>query len=105
VPLDKRAIAHLGGNSLGLDLYALLAYRLPRLKQEVHLRWAALQSQIGSEEAAMKELARRVRQILPDVLAAYPHAKVAVTATGLSLSPSQAAVPRLSIRGFRLVES
>jgi hypothetical protein len=105
VPLDKRAIAHLSGNSLGLDLYALLAYRLPRLKQEMHLRWAALQSQIGSEEAAMKELARRVRQVLPDVLAAYPHAKVEVTATGLGLSPSQAAVPRLSIRGFKLVES
>ena len=105
VPLDKRAIAHLSGNSLGLDLYALLAYRLPRLKQEVHLRWAALQSQIGSEEAAMKELARRVRQVLPDVLAAYPHAKVEVTATGISLSPSQAAVPRLSIRGFKLIES
>ena len=55
VPLDKRAIAHLSGNSLGLDLYALLAYRLPRLKQPVHLRWAALQEQIGSEESAMKE--------------------------------------------------
>lgn len=105
VPLDKRAIAHLSGNSLGLDLYALLAYRLPRLKQEVHLRWPALQSQIGSEEAAMKELARRVRQVLPDVLAAYPHAKVEITATGISLSPSQAAVPRLSIRGFKLIES
>jgi hypothetical protein len=27
-----------------------------------------LQSQIGSEETAMKELARRVRNVLPDVL-------------------------------------
>ena len=68
VPLDKRAIAHLSGNSLGLDLYALFAYRLPRLTQDVHLRWTALQSQIGSEETAMKELARRVRNVLPDVL-------------------------------------
>ena len=31
VPLDKRGIAHLAANSLGLDLYALFAYRLPRL--------------------------------------------------------------------------
>lgn len=104
VPLDKRAIAHLSGNSLGLDLYALLAYRLPRLKQEVHLRWAALQSQIGSEETAMKELARRVRQVLPDIFVAYPHAKIEATPTGLTLRPSQAAVPRLSIRGLKLVE-
>ncbi|MBV8093238.1 MAG: plasmid replication protein [Acetobacteraceae bacterium] len=105
VPLDKRAIAHLSGNSLGLDLYALLAYRLPRLKQEVHLRWAALQSQIGSEESAMKELARRVRQVLPDVIVAYPHARIETTPTGLTLRPSQAAVPRLSIRGIKLVGS
>ena len=27
VPLDRRGIAHLAGNSLGLDLYAMLAYR------------------------------------------------------------------------------
>ena len=50
VPLDKRGIAHLSANSLGLDLYALLAYRLPRLEREVHLRWSALQAQIGSAE-------------------------------------------------------
>ena len=34
VPLDKRAIAHLSNNSLGLDLYTLFAYRLPRLRQD-----------------------------------------------------------------------
>jgi hypothetical protein len=33
-----------------LDIYALLAYRLPRLQREVHLRWTALQEQIGSNE-------------------------------------------------------
>jgi hypothetical protein len=104
VPLDKRAIAHLSGNSLGLDLYALFAYRLPRLTQDVHLRWAALQSQIGSEETAMKELARRVRNVLPDVLVAYPHAKIEATSTGLTLRRSQAAVPKLSIRGFKLID-
>ena len=32
----------LAGNSLGLDLYALLAYRLPKLQRDVHLRWNAL---------------------------------------------------------------
>lgn len=104
VPLDKRAIAHLSGNSLGLDLYALLAYRLPRLNADVHLRWASLQTQIGSEESAMKELARRVRQVLPAVLLVYPEARVDVTATGLTLRPSPQAVPKAVVQGYRLPE-
>ena len=32
VPLARDAIAHLKDNSLGLDLYTLLAYRLQRLE-------------------------------------------------------------------------
>ena len=105
VPLDKRAIAHLSGNSLGLDLYALLAYRLPRLSADIHLRWAALQTQIGSEESAMKELARRVRQVLPAVQLVYPHARVETTPSGLTLRPSPAAVPKTSVRGLKLISA
>src|SRR5205823_2873015 len=37
VPLDKRGLALLAGNSLGLDLYALFAYRLPRLRESTKL--------------------------------------------------------------------
>ena len=67
VPLDKRGIAHLAGNSLGLDLYALLAYRLPRLDRELHLRWSAIQGQIGSSERTTFTLAQRIREVIPDV--------------------------------------
>ena len=57
----------LSANSLGLDLYALLAYRLPRLEQEVHLRWGALQAQIRSAERTSNTLAARIREVMPDV--------------------------------------
>ena len=87
VPLDKRAIARLAGNSLGLDLYALFAYRLPRLKGDLHLRWAHLQEQLGSGEAAVTSLAQRLRDVLPNVLGVYPDAKVEVTRHGLLLRP------------------
>lgn len=103
VPLDKRGIAHLSGNSLGLDLYALLAYRLPRLSRDVHLRWTALQAQLGAELKETKELARRVREVMPDVLTAYPHAKIEVASTGLLLKPSLPAVPKTTVQGFRLI--
>ena len=59
VPLDRRGIALLSDNSLGLDLYALFAYRLPRLKLPLKLTWRQLQGQIGSE-CEPTALARKV---------------------------------------------
>jgi hypothetical protein len=105
VPLDKRAIAHLSNNSLGLDLYTLFAYRLPRLRQDLHLRWTQLLEQLGSAEKQTKTLAYRIREILPDVLAGYPEARVEVTRHGLLLKPSAPAVPKTTVQGIRLVES
>jgi hypothetical protein len=105
VPLDRRGIAHLSSNSLGLDLYALFAYRLPRLEREVHLRWAALLEQIGAAEKSAFSLAQRIREVMPDVLTAYPHARIELTAHGLLLKPSPAAVPKTTVAGIRLVDS
>ncbi len=96
VPLDRRGIAHLSSNSLGPDLYALFAYRLPRLERDVHLRWPTLQQQIGAAEKTTFTLAQRVREVMPDVLTAYPHARIEVTPHGLLLKPLPAAVPEPS---------
>jgi hypothetical protein len=104
VPLDKRAIAHLSNNSLGLDLYTLFAYRLPRLRQDLHLRWAQLLSQLGTAEKQTKTVAYRIREVLPDVLAGYPEARIEVTRHGLLLKPSPPAVPRPMVNGVRLIE-
>ncbi len=103
VPLDKRGISYLSGNSLGLDLYCLLAHRLPRLNNNLHLRWVALQSQIGSTEQAGFSLAQRIREVMPDVMTAYPEAKVEITSHGLLLKPSLPAVPKTMVKGFRLI--
>ena len=105
VPLDRRGLAHLSANSLGLDLYALFAYRLPRLERDVHLRWGALLEQIGAAEKTTNTVAQRIRDVMPDVLTAYPHAKVEVTPHGLLLKPSAAAVPKTMVAGIRLVEN
>ncbi len=105
VPLDKRAIAHLSNNSLGLDLYTLFAYRLPRLNKDVHLRWSVLLEQLGTSEKQTKTVAFRIREVLPDVMAGYPDAKVEVTRHGLLLKPSLPAVPRTMVRGVTLIPS
>jgi hypothetical protein len=104
VPLDKRALHSLSGNSLGLDLYALFAYRLPRLKAPVHIRWAGLAEQFGADYSDKHMLARRIRDTLPAVLDHYPQARVDVLSTGLTLHPSTPAVPRTVVNGYRLIE-
>ncbi len=103
VPLDKRGIAHLAGNSLGLDLYAMLAYRLPRLSKETHVRWDSLQGQIGADYGSRKHLAAKVRGVMQDVLTAYPDAKLEVTPTGITMRPSPPAVPKTTVSGLRLL--
>lgn len=104
VPLDKRAISHLSNNSLGLDLYALFAYRLPRLRDKLHLSWKQLLDQLGTTDKSTNGLGRRIREILPDVLAVYPDAKVEPTRHGLVMRPSKQSVPTTMVNGYRLLE-
>jgi hypothetical protein len=105
VPLDRRAIKHLAGNSLALDLYALFAYRLPRLQGDLQLRWSQLQQQLGSADRPQHSLAQRIKQALPQVKTAYPVAQVEATRHGLVLRPSPPAVPRERlVQGFRLLK-
>ena len=48
-------------------------------------------------------LDRNIKNSMPDVMTAYPHAKVEVTPHGLLLKPSPAAVPKTAGPGFRLI--
>jgi hypothetical protein len=105
VPLDKRALSMLSGNSLGLDLYSLFAYRLPRLAHDLHLSWSQLQGQIGTEYSAGCLLARKVREVMPLVKSAYPHANVDVTRHGITMRQSKPAVPKTTVQGLRLIDA
>jgi Plasmid encoded RepA protein len=97
VPLDRRAISMLAGNSLGLDLYVYLTYRLPRIPrgEKPHLSWGDLRGQIGSSYSETKSLARKVREVMHDVQKAYPDANVAITQHGLLMQRSPPSVPKL----------
>lgn len=96
MPLADHAIAYLRGTSLGLDLYAFLAHRLPRIKPPEAgrpLAWAGLAAQFGAEYGRPDQFANRIRALLPDVCAVYPGAKVVAAKSGLCLWKSPAAVP------------
>jgi len=64
-----------------------------------------LLEQIGAAERTTNTLAQRIRDVMPDVLTAYPHARVEVTPHGLLLKPSPAAVPKTAVPGFRVIGS
>jgi len=103
VPLDSRAIAHLAGNSLGLDLYAFFAYRLHRLKAPLMLNWSTLAIQFGEERLSIYRTAQRIKETLPEVRAVYPDLNVEVDRRGLVLRHSNAPVPpSTAIRGAKL---
>ena len=103
MPLDKRALSQLSDNSLGLDLYTLLAYRLPKLKVPLLLRWGMLQEQIGTDYSRIRALSEKVKEALPDVKSVYPHANVAMARGGILLSPSPPAVQKTLVNGFTLL--
>ena len=62
-----------------------------------------LREQLGTAERTTNTLGARVREVMPDVLTAYPHAKVDLTPHGLLLKPSLPAVPKATARGCNLI--
>lgn len=103
VPLDQRAIAHVSGNSLALDLYAFFAHRLHRLTSPVMLSWQALSMQFGDDGLTTSRMSQRIKACLADIRAVYPEMHVDVDRRGLVLKSSPPPVPRSAmINGARL---
>lgn len=82
VPLNERAIAALAKSSspTQLDLYAFLAYRLPRIEpgEEVVLRWEQLKTHLGSDIKEMPKFRQTVRKTWQIVSGVYQQARNSV---------------------------
>jgi Plasmid encoded RepA protein len=89
VPLEEAAIKALNNNSMALDIYAWLAYRLHALKSPTPVSWRALRPQFGMGFGRMDNFRARYLDNLKLALAVYPAAKVDVDETGLVLHPSR----------------
>jgi hypothetical protein len=100
VPLQEAAIRAISNNSLSLDLYAWLAYRLHHLKAPCDISWPALKGQFGLGFSDMKNFRPRFTENLRLAMAVYPDAKVDVGAWGATLYPSPPPVrPRIVAQG------
>jgi Plasmid encoded RepA protein len=90
VPLEEAAIRALSNNSMGLDVYAWLAYRLHSLKGPTEVPWRALMGQFGAGFGRINNFKPRFLENLRLALAVYPDAKVDVEeGRGLTLYPSR----------------
>ncbi|MFL5255393.1 MAG: replication protein RepA [Rhodopila sp.] len=89
VPLEDAAVRAISNNSLALDLYAWLAYRLHALKQPTPVSWSALKGQFGTGFNTTKHFRPAFIDNLRLALAVYRDAKVEMTERGVDLHPSK----------------
>lgn len=89
VPIQEAAISSISNNSLAIDIYCWLAYRLHSLEKPMPITWKALHSQFGKGVADPKNFRRFFKGTLDLALAVYPEALVDITERGLTLNPSK----------------
>jgi len=108
VPLDHRAVAALSSSAMALDMYVWLAQRLHRVprRKPQFVAWATLHEQFGQGFARVRDFRRRFLRTLPQVVSAYPVARITADDGGLSLIHSPPPVAPRSIaprRGHSLL--
>jgi len=93
VPLEESAIRAIANNSMALDVYAWLAYRLHALVKSTPISWPSLKKQFGSGFGRMDNFRQSFQGSLRLALAVYREARVSVEEAGLTLHPSRPPVP------------
>jgi hypothetical protein len=96
VPIEEAAIRALSNNSMALDIYCWLTYRLHVLQSPKPVTWKALQAQFGNGYRGLHHFKPRFLENLHLACAVYPGACVEADERGLTLKPSRPPVsPRL----------
>jgi len=88
VPLEEAAIRAINNNSMALDLYAWLSFRLHVLKGATQVSWSSLKIQFGAGFSTLFHFKPVFLANLSLAMAVYPEAKVEETDRGLTLMPS-----------------
>jgi hypothetical protein len=99
VPIEEAAVKQIANNSMALDVYCWLAYRLHALTGPTPVSWRALYAQFGQGYDRIDNFRRKFRAILGLARAVYPDAQVEEEERGLLLKPSK---PPVAGRAGRL---
>lgn len=89
LPVEEAAIKQISNNSMAIDVYIWLAYRLHVLQKPTHVTWLALYDQFGSGFSRIDNFRTRFRDSLALAMAVYPSATLDVRQSGLLLHPSK----------------
>jgi hypothetical protein len=98
VPVEEAAVRQIANNSLALDVYCWLAYRLHSLSGPITVTWKALHGQFGRSVARLDHFKDHFRTVLALATSVYPDANIdeAENGAGLILKPSK---PPVAPRG------
>lgn len=97
VPLLESAIRQISNQSLAIDIYTWLAFRLHSLTEDTPITWGALHGQFGASYKVLRQFRARFVESLKAALAVYPEARVSVDERGMTLMPSPSPVrPRIA---------
>lgn len=91
VPVEEAAVRQIANNSLALDVYCWLAYRLHSLSSPITISWKALHGQFGRSVVRLDHFKEHFRSVLALAQSVYPDANVeeAASGVGLVLTPSR----------------
>lgn len=102
VPVWEPGIKLISKQSMALDLYIWLAYRLHVLTGPTPISWHALHAQFGFSYSKVFHFKPRFITNLKLALAVYPDARVDIGEKGLTLHPSPPPIPeRMMVAGHR----
>ena len=96
VPIWEPALQYIQNNSMALDLYVWLAYRLHILQRPTEVHWGALHAQFGGGFKALRHFRPTFLANLRLALATYPDARVDDDENGVILHPSRPPVAKLA---------
>jgi hypothetical protein len=104
VPIEEAAIKSISNNSMAIDVYCWLSYRLHALSGPTLISWKALYGQFGAGIARLDKFRSCFKATLELALSVYPEANVGVDGRGVTLNPSRPPVsPKIvSLAGRRL---
>jgi len=89
VPIEEAAIKSISNNSMAIDVYCWLSYRLHALSGPTLVSWKALYSQFGAGIGRLDKFRSCFKGTLELAMSVYPEAKVDVDGCGVTLNPSR----------------
>lgn len=89
IPVEDAAIRQISNNSMAIDVYIWLAYRLHALNQPTKITWKSLHLQFGSGYGRLDNFKLRFKESLALALAVYPDASISDEQFGIVLNPSR----------------